>query len=175
MNYLVAVLPDRSQAEAAYSALEKESLPLEKIAIVGQGYQSADEFGLIDPNQEAAKQSGQLAYWLIPFGFAAGYLFNLLTGIEMFSSIGAPGNHIIAGILGAVAGGLGALLVGGGIGWTTSSGDALVYRNRLNAGKYLIIAKGSEVVVRDATRVIRQFEPENMQGYVEPVEAEVSK
>jgi hypothetical protein len=24
MNYLVAVLPDRSQAEAAYSALEKE-------------------------------------------------------------------------------------------------------------------------------------------------------
>lgn len=175
MNYLVAVLPDRSQAEAASTALEQESLPLEQIAIIGQGYQSADDFGLINPDQEAGKRSSQLAYWLIPFGFAAGYLFNLLTGIEILSSIGSFGNHVIGGVLGAASGALGALVVGGGIGWTTSSGDALVYRNRLNAGKYLIIVKGSEAGMRDATRILRQFEPENLQGYTEPVAAEVKK
>jgi hypothetical protein len=49
MNYLVAVLPDRTQAEAAYSALEKEGLPNDGINILGDGYQSADEYGLIDP------------------------------------------------------------------------------------------------------------------------------
>lgn len=170
MNYLVAVLSDRIQAEAAYSALERESLPMEQIVIVGRGYQSADEFGLIDPNQEASKRSGQLAYWLIPFGFAAGYLFNLLTGIELFAWAGQFGNHIIGGILGAASGILGAWVVGSGVGWTVGSGDALVYRNRLNAGKYLIIAKGSEALVRQATQVLRQFEPENMQGYEEPIE-----
>lgn len=169
MNYLVAVLSDRIQAEAAYAALEQEALPMDQITIVGQGYQSADEFGLIDPNQEAGKRSGQLAYWLIPFGFVAGYLFNLLTGIEIFAWIGQLGNHIVGGILGAISGALGALVVGGGVGWTTGSGDALVYRNRLNDGKYLIVAKGNEALVKQATQVLRRFEPENMQGYVEPV------
>lgn len=175
MNYLVAVLSDRLQAEAAYSALEKENLPMDQIAIIGQGYQSADDFGLIDPNQEASKRSSQLAYWLIPFGFVAGYLFNLLTGIEIFAWAGPLGNHVIGGILGALSGGLGALVVGGGVGWTTGSGDALVYRNRLNAGKYLVVAKGNEGLVQEATRILRQFNPENIQGYVEPPKAEVNQ
>lgn len=40
MNYLVAVLPDRIQAEAAYSALEKENLSIAQVTILGNGYQS---------------------------------------------------------------------------------------------------------------------------------------
>lgn len=167
MNYLVAVLPDRTQAEAAYTALEKEGLPMERVNILGQGYKSADEFGLIDPNEQARKQATRLLYWLVPFGFVAGYAFNVLTGIEIFSWAGAIGNHIIGGLLGAASGALGSFFVGGGVGLTVGSGDALAYRNRLNAGKYLIVAKGTEELTRGATRILRQFEPENIQGYTE--------
>ena len=53
MNYVIAVFPDRIQAEAAYSALEKAELPMEQVSILGKGYKSADEFGLIDPGQQA--------------------------------------------------------------------------------------------------------------------------
>lgn len=171
MNYLVAVLPDRTQAEAAYSALEKEGLSKSQINILGNGYQSADEYGLIDPNQQALKGAKRLVYWLVPFGFVAGYAFNLLTGIEIFPTIAPIGNHIIGGLLGAASGALGAYLVGGGVGLTVGSGDALPYRNRLNAGKYLIVVKGTEQLIRQATRVLRQFEPENIQGYTEPTSA----
>ncbi len=170
MNYLVAVLPDRLQAEAAYTALEKEGLPTEQIDILGRGYKSADEFGLIDPNVQARKGAWRLLYWLVPFGFLAGYAFNYLTGIEILP-IGAVGNHIIGGILGAASGGLGAFFVGGGVGLAVGSGDALPYRNRLDAGKYLIVVKGTEELTRQATRVLRQFEPENIQGYAEPTGA----
>ncbi|WP_414621330.1 hypothetical protein [Calothrix sp. CCY 0018] len=169
MNYLVAVLSNRFQVEAAYTALEKENLPKEQISILGQGYQSADDFGLIQPNKQAAKQSKRFFYWVIAFGFVAGYAFNLLTGIEIFSWAGSIGNHIIGGILGAVSGALGAILLGGAVGWTVDSGDALPYRNRLNAGKYLIAFKGNDAQIREATRVLRQFEPENIQSYKEPV------
>ncbi len=169
MNYLVAVLPSRIQVEAAYTALEDADLPMDQISILGAGYQSADEFGLIEPNQEARKQSSGLSYWLIPFGFLAGYAFNLLSGIEILGGIGAIANHILGGLLGAASGALGALFVGGAVGWTVGSGDALAYRNRLNAGKYLIIAKGTDALVRQATQVLRQFEPENIQGYNAPV------
>ena len=170
MNYLVAVLPDRVQAEEAYSALEKEGLPTEQVDILGNGYKSADEYGLIDPNQQARKGAIRQAYWLVPFGFLAGYAFNLLTGIEVLP-IGSLGNHIFGGILGAASGALGAFFVGGGVGLTVGSGDALPYRNRLNAGKYLIVVKGTEELTRRATRVLRQFEPENLQGYAEPTGA----
>jgi hypothetical protein len=165
MSYLVAVLPDRIQAEAAYAALEQEGLPQQQIDILGRGYKSADEYGLIDPQQQAQKGFNRLAYFLIPFGFVAGYAFNVLTGITILSAIAPVGNHIIGGLLGAASGAMGAYFVGGGVGLTVGSGDALPYRNRLDAGKYLVIVKGTEERVRQATRVLRQFEPENIQGY----------
>lgn len=168
MNYLVAVLPDRIRAEAAYVALEKEGLPLAQVAILGKGYKSADEYGLIDPNEQAAKQAKLMATWLVPFGFAAGVTFSLITDLKTFAWAGELGNHAIGGLLGAISGAMGSVFVGGGVGLLVGSGDALPYRNRLNAGKYLIVVKGSESLTRQATRVLRQFEPENLQGYDAP-------
>jgi hypothetical protein len=166
MNYLVAVLPDRIQAEAAYTALEKEGLPTNQIDILGKGYKSADEFGLINPEQQAKKGFKRLSLWLVPFGYIAGYAFNVLTGIEILP-IGHLGNHIFGGILGALSGALGAYFVGGGVGLTVGSGDALPYRNRLDAGKYLVIVRGTQELTHTATRILRSFEPENLQGYAE--------
>lgn len=170
MNYLVAVLPDRIQAEAAYLALEKEGVPINKVSILGKGYKSADEFGLIDPNEQAKKQSQLLAFWLVPFGFVAGVAFNFLTDLNTFPWAGELGNRLIGGLLGAGAGAMGGLFTGGGVGLVLGSGDALPYRNRLNAGKYLVVVKGSESVTRQATRVLRSFEPENLQGYADTEE-----
>ena len=168
MNYLVAVLENKQQAEEAYSILQRDGIPTEKITILGRGYQSADEFGLIAPNLQASKRAKKLAYMLIPFGFVAGYAFNVLTGIHLFSFTNSVAEHIIGGVLGAISGLLGAIVVGGGVGLTTGSGDALTYRNRLNAGKYIIVTEGKESLIRQATRLLRQFEPEFIQGYEEP-------
>ncbi|MDJ0576839.1 MAG: hypothetical protein QNJ65_16950 [Xenococcaceae cyanobacterium MO_234.B1] len=168
MNYLIAVLPDRMKAEEAYTALEKANIPQSQISILGKGYKTADEFGLIDPKQQAKKRAIQMAYWLIPFGFAAGYLFNIITGLDTLDWAGEPGNHIVGGILGAIGGAMGSIFVGGGVGLTTESGDALPYRNRLNAGKYLVIVKGSELLQQQATSILRQFQPESLQGYKAP-------
>lgn len=164
MNYLVVVLPDRIQAEAAYTALEKEGI---KATILGKGYKTADEFGLIDPNEQAKKQARFMAYWLVPFGFFAGVTFNVITGLDTFAWAGKIGNHIIGGLLGAGAGAMGSVFAGGGGGLVFGSGDALPYRNRLNAGKYLIVVQGPESISRQATRILRPFEPENIQGYAD--------
>lgn len=165
MNYLVAVLDDRIQAEAAYTALEKANLPMENIDILGKGYKTADEFGLIDPRQEAWKQVKLMGFWLVPFGFIAGATFDLITGLNTFAWTGSLGNQILGGMLGAGAGALGAFFVGGGVGVAFGSGDALSYRNRLDAGKYVVVVKGAESVVRQATPILRSFRPENIQGY----------
>lgn len=162
MNYLVAVLSDRIQAEAAYLALEKEGI---NSTILGRGYKTADEFGLIDPKTQAKKQARLMAYWLVPFGFFAGFTFSLITNLDTFAWAGEIGNHIIGGLLGAGSGAMGSVFVGGGVGLVEGGGDALPYRNSLDAGKYIVIVEGSETLSRQATRILRQFEPENIQGY----------
>ena len=69
MNYLIAVLSDRLKAEEAYTALEKAGIPQTQVTILGKGYKTADEFGLINPQQQARQNAIRMAYWLIPFGF----------------------------------------------------------------------------------------------------------
>lgn len=166
-NYLVAVLSERSQVEAAYSALKEKELPMDQFSILGEGYMSADEYGLINPDDPAARESSRLAIWLGPFGFAAGVAFSILSGLQTFAWAGELGNHIIGGLLGAASGLFGAYVVGRLTGWGVGGGDATAYRNRLNAGKYLIIGEGNDMLIRQATSVLRQFEPENIQGYTE--------
>ncbi len=165
MNYLIAVLPDRIQAEAAYTALEKAGIALAQLAIVGKGYKTADEFGFIDPRQQAIKRAIAMSYWLVPFGFGAGYVFNLITGLHTFDWAGEPGNHILAGLAGAISGAMGSFFVGGGVGLTVGSGDALPYRNRINEGKYLVVVQGTEALKSQATEILRLFNPENLQAY----------
>jgi hypothetical protein len=165
MNYLIAVLRDRIQAEEAYTALEKAGIPQTQMSILGKGYKTADEFGLIDPKEEAKKNAIRMATWLIPFGFGGGYVFDYITQLDTFSWAGEPFNHIIGGFLGAIGGAMGSVFVGGGIGLSEGSGDALPYRNRLSAGKYLVIVTGSEALQNKAARILDRFSPENIQGY----------
>jgi len=163
-NYLISVLPSRNQAEEAFNALQSANLSAEQMALLGDGHMSADEFGLIEPNRAAKANIQRLLIWLVPFGFAAGYLFNWLTKIQIGATSFAT-SHIIAGFLGAGAGILGAMVVGTLVGWTSGSGDALAYRNSLNDGKYLIIVQGSDQLVDQAANILDGFKPENIQGY----------
>lgn len=167
MGYLISVFGDRIQAEAAYTALEMAKIPRSQMAIVGRGYKSADEFGFIDPKAQAQKQIRFMALWLVPFGFFGGFTFNSITQFYLFDWTGAMGNHIIGGLLGAIGGAMGSFFVGGGIGAIEGSGDALVYRNRLNEGKYLVVVEGSKALQDLATPILRKEDPESLQGYVE--------
>jgi hypothetical protein len=167
MSYLVAVLPDRTHAEAAYTALAKEGLSKDRVNILGQGFQGADDYGFIDPIQSVRKAATRKITWLVPFGFGSGFVFNWLTGIAILDTVPALGNHIIGGLFGAAAGGLGAYLNSVNVG-VINSDNTLPYRNRLDAGQYLIVVEGTDEITDRAKNVLEQFEPEQIQGYPEP-------
>ncbi len=165
MNYLVAVLDNRIKAEEAYNALTAADVPKDSLDILGRGFKSADDYGLIDPADQAWKQIRLMMFWLVPFGFGAGFVFNIITGLDTFAWTGRLGNQVIGGLLGAVSGAMGAFFIGGGVGLAVGGGDALSYRNRLTEGKFLVVVRGSEALIRQATPILRQFRPETIQGY----------
>jgi len=168
MNYLIAVVSDRIQAENAYTVLEKANFTPKQIMIVGTGYKSPDDLGLVDTKLQGMKRAKFMAYWLVPFGFIAGYGFDLITGLNTFAWAGEPGNHIVGGLLGAMGGAMGSFFVGGGVGLSFSNKDDVPYRQLLNQGKYLVVVEGSENLKAQATQILKPLRPENLQSYVTP-------
>ena len=166
MNYLIAVLPDRFKAEEAYTALEKAGIPLSKMTIAGKGYKTADEVGLYDSKQQARKKAIFMAYWLVPFGFVGGYIFNLITGLHNLDWAGDPGNHIVGGILGAIGGAMGSIFIGGGAGWATSTADDTdPFREYLNADKYLVLIDNIGGFGDRAMPILRNLSVDLLQNY----------
>ncbi len=164
MNYLIATCTDRIQAETIYSHLESQGIPQAQLAILGRGYKTADEFGLIDPIEKGRKQAILMATWLIPFGFLAGLGFNLTTQLHTFAWAGEIGDMLISGALGAIGGAMGSLFVGGGAGVAFGSGESLPLRNRLEEGKYLVVVKGQDELLRRSRRIMEPLNPEKMQS-----------
>jgi hypothetical protein len=159
---LITVFPNRIEAEEAYTALEKAGIPLKQVSILGKGYKSAAELGFVDPQEKAKKNAIRMAFWLIPFGFFGGYTFDAITNLDTFAWAGTPADHIIGGFLGAIGGAMGSFFVGGGIGLTSGNDDSLPLRNRLDAGKYIIMVQGSDVLKQQANSLLKSFNPENL-------------
>ncbi len=164
-NYLVAVLADRIKAEEAFADLSKEKIPSDSCAILGRGFKSADEFGLVDPIEQTWKRVKFTALWLTPFGFLGGMGFNLVTGLNTFPWAGDIGNVVIGGALGAIGGLMGSVLASNGIFAVLGGKNARSYRQRLNDGEFLVVVKGSEPLVRRATKALLKYETLSLESY----------
>lgn len=164
MNYLIAVLSDRIQAEEAYTILEKGGISLNQLSIVGKGYKNVSDFTFLDRSAQGRKNAIRMAYWLIPFGFFGGFTFDAITTIDTFGWAGVPFNHIIGGILGAIGGAMGSFFVGGS-GFLENSGDTIPFLNRVKAGKYLLIIQGDESMVNKGKTMLRGCKFESMETY----------
>ncbi|MCC5898322.1 MAG: hypothetical protein EA395_06815 [Phormidium sp. GEM2.Bin31] len=163
MEYLVAAVGDRIQAESIYTDLEKAGFPQDNLRIFGTGYQTANDFDLEDPNENAKQRAFRMMTWLIPFGFFGGVTFNAITGLQTFPWAGVTGNQIIGGILGAGSGALGGLLSSGGLGAVLNFGDSRTYRDRLSQGEYLLVIQGSRFQLADVLPIVRRARPLSLQ------------
>ena len=162
MSYLIVELTDRLKAEEAYLALEGESFPMDRIEILGRGYKTPEDVGLVDPVIKAKKRIRLTAFWLVPFGFVAGSGFSLATQLQTFAWAGGIGNHIVGGLMGAIGGAMGSFVIGGGQDLLLKNDDG-DYNDRIATGKYLLTVNGTEMLINQVAMKIRQFNPEDMQ------------
>ncbi len=168
MNYVIAVLADRLRAEAASADLKGEGIPPEQIYILGQDCDIPEEFSFVNPKQAGQKRAKQMAFWLVPFGFVGGWLFNISTQYQLVPEAGVIGNQVIGGLLGAFGGAMGSFFVGGGVGLSLGGNDSPPYPKYLKEGKYLVVVGGAPNVTNKATRILRKIAPDDLQGYIDP-------
>lgn len=161
---LVLTFSDRLQAQAAYEKLKTSDLALGQVDLLGVGYKNLQETSIYDPNQIAWQQSQRMLYWVVPFGFVAGFSFNEITHLAILEQGSALLNHLLGGLFGAVASAMGGFIFGGG-GQFLIDREKMPLSKRLKAGKYLLIAKGTELLVRQASRLLQRDPSESLQFY----------
>ncbi len=162
MNYVIAVFLDSAAASAAQTHLQENGIPAEQVTVAGRNTSVNSDLAFL------GLRSGQkrfMAYWLVPFGFMGGYAFNLSTQYDLVAAWGPQANHIVGGLLGAIAGLLGSLFTSSKItpfGKTTTP----PYAKWLKQGKHLLIVQGAPNVTNRAKSLLRQLESENLESYV---------
>ncbi len=165
MSYiLVATYNNREQASNAYSHLKTTDLPLAQLNLVGAGDKTLQDIGLVDPNQVAWRQAMRMLWWVVPFGFAAGFAFNDITKLSIVPQGPSLLNHILGGILGAGSAAMGGFTFGGGAQILVDR-EKTPLEKRIKAGKYLLVAEGTDLLIRQANRALQGFPSDSLQSY----------
>lgn len=163
-QYLVVTFSDRPQAHAAYEKLKASDLALAQIDLLGAGFRTLKDVNLYDPNQVAWQQAKRMLYWVIPFGFVAGFSFNEITHLSILEKGSPLLNHLIGGFLGAMASAMGGFTFGGGAQFLMDN-QKKPFAQRLKAGQYLLVAQGTELLVRQASRLLQSSPSDSLQIY----------
>jgi hypothetical protein len=162
--YLVATFNDGGQAHVAYEQLQAADLPLLQLELLGAGYKSLQDIDLVDPNQVAWRQAIRMLWWLIPFGFIAGFSFNDITNLTIIAQGSSLLNHILGGLLGAGSAAIGGFTFGGGV-QVLMDREKTPLAKRLATGKYLLVAQGTELLVRRANKALQGLPLDGLQFY----------
>jgi hypothetical protein len=162
--YLVATFNNGEQAHVAYEQLQAAELPLLQLELVGVGYKSLQDIDLVDPNQVAWRQAIQMLWWLIPFGFIAGFSFNDITNLTIVAQGSSLLNHLLGGLLGASSAAMGGFVFGGGL-QVLMDREKTPLAKRLKTGKYLLIAQGTELLIRRANKALQGLPSDSLQFY----------
>jgi hypothetical protein len=161
---LVFTFSDRIQAQAAYEKLKAAELALVHLDLVGAGSRSLQDINIKDPNQVAWQQAVQMLYWVIPFGFVAGFSFNDITHLTILAQAPPFINHLIGGLFGTFASAMGGFIFGGS-GQFLIDREKMPFEKRLKSGKYLLVAQGTDLLVRQASRVLQGVPSDSVQFY----------
>jgi hypothetical protein len=174
---VIGVYKTLADIEHAVRVLGDEGFPIQKVSIVGQHLQDERRVHGYFTAYDAAKTSAATGAWVGGFfGLLAGAAFLWLPGVGPLVVVGSLAAVLLGGVEGAVAG----AAVTGLLGWLFSLGISrekiLKYEEAVKAGKFLLIAHGSEeevewareILTRTATEQVDRHAPHSAQ----PVGAE---
>jgi len=152
---LVAVYESHNEAEKAVKELQKSGFDMKKLSIVGKDYHTEEHVVGYYSTGDRMKYWGKLgAFWGGLWGFLFGTAFFFVPGIGPIVVAGPLVSWIVGALEGAaVVGGVSALGAGlYSIGIPKQS--ILNYEIQIKAGKFLLIAHGTNEEVSQAKNII---------------------
>lgn len=145
----IVVLPDEASAFQAYRLLHYHGISPEHLAIVGEGYSSAERVGLRTPLQITVGKARRLGLSAMLSGAALSLVVSLIVN---------PGwNTALIVLVTGLLSGFCAAFVGALVGFLGEGSTASIYRHHLNQGRYLLLIEGSERLVQRGQEVLGHY------------------
>ncbi|MBX0328441.1 hypothetical protein K2Z83_12215 [Oscillochloris sp. ZM17-4] len=144
-------------AEQAVHTLGEGGFPIRQVSILSQDMQSERVVHGYITAGDVAKQGAGVGAWTGGlFGILMGAAFIWVPGFGPLLVAGAFAGVLLGGIEGAAVGAATGGALGALAGWGVSKQHILKYEEQLKAGKYLVIAHGSDAEVAQARTLLGQ-------------------
>lgn len=163
----VALYNTHDQAEEAVRRLQAEGFDMKNLSIVGKDYQVEEHpIGFLNTGDRMWSWGKYGAFWGTIWGLLFGSAFMFLPGIGhvMFAGyiIGALQGAFVGGSLGVIGGALASFGV--------PENTVVEYETEIKAGKFMLIAHGSEADVEKAREILEGTESLRLDTYQAPKE-----
>lgn len=166
-NAIVSIYHSHAAAEAAVKRLQEAGYNMKKLSIVARDYHTEQHIVGFFNTGDRMKYWGKLgAFWGGLWGLLFGGAFFWVPGIGPVLVAGPLASAIVAGLEGAVVGSglsaLGAGLYGLGI----PKNSVLKYEVALEAGKYVLVAHGTNEEAAKARAILEVTEPAELDEHL---------
>jgi uncharacterized membrane protein len=163
---VVAVYPDHASAEEAVRRLIKQGFAMKDVSIVGRDFQVTEEpIGFLSTGDFAKVGAGTGALVGGLFGLLIGAAFLVLPGVGPVIVAGPLSAALLGGLEGAVAGAALGALAGALVGLGIPKQQALKYEAQVQAGKFLVVARGNADQIERARTLLSTGKEENLAVY----------
>jgi uncharacterized membrane protein len=152
---VIALFDSHQKAEAAVTALQRAGIDMKCLSIVGKDFQTHEQaLGFYTSEDRLKFWGGRGALWGALWGMLFGGAFFLLPVIGPIVVLGPLVGWIVGALegaaVGATAGVLGAALTNIGL----PKASVIRYETEVKAGKFLVLAMGSEALIEHARSVL---------------------
>lgn len=161
---IISVFNTHTEAEEAVKALDKQGFNMEKLSIIGKGYQTEEHPVGFYTKGDRIKTWGSIgAFWGGIWGLLFAPAVFFIPGIGLVALAGPIVASLMAALeSAAVIGGLsalGAALYGMGV----AEDDVIKYETALKADKYVLILHGSEDEIAKARQILNAMTIEEIE------------
>jgi len=161
---IISVFNTHTEAEEAVKALDKQGFNMEKLSIIGKGYQTEEHpVGFYTKGDRIRTWGSIGAFWGGIWGLLFAPAVFFIPGIGLVALAGPIVASLMAALeSAAVIGGLsalGAALYGMGV----AEDDVIKYETALKADKYVLILHGSEDEIAKARQILNAMTIEEIE------------
>lgn len=171
---VVGILPDAQITERALHELRQDGFPMERVSVVARDQSSPLPTQTTQMERVAGDKAQEATNIGTIAGGTVGGAIGLIVGLgaaAVFPGVGpimvlgaaatAVATTLGSGFLGATAGGLLGSLIGAGI----PEEHAVLYRDRIQQGRFLVMVRGTDAEIQRAMTVLRRWQIGDLNTY----------
>jgi uncharacterized membrane protein len=166
VNTVVAVYGAHGQAEEALRAFQGSGFDMKKLSIVGKDFQTEEHaVGYYNTGDRVRFWGKNGAFWGGLAGILLSSAFLVIPVVGHIIVLGPLVSSIIGGLEGAAVGGATSALFAALVGMGIPKDSVIQYENDVKAGRFLVIAQGTQDEVKRAKEVLASAKPTSVASH----------